>query len=93
MLFDCTGPTNVINITRRSVLENTTPERQQYDRALTKKQQNQSPDQIPVFICYSGTNCSGDTVTAVSARECCVDTENGLSFFSSAGCSPCIGEY
>ena len=42
-------------------------------------------------LCYITTNCTGSTITAGSQRECCVDTEDGLSFSSDGNCSPCIG--
>ena len=76
--------------------ENAKPENLQYGETFsnnTMEQKVRTPRQVPVFSqCYIGTSCSGATVTAASARECCVDIENGLSYSSSAGCTPCIGE-
>ena len=45
--------------------------------------------------CYTDTNCTGETVPANSQRECCVETDEGLSFFDTNGllCAVCIGKY
>ena len=81
---------------RRSVLEDVTPEKLQYSETFTigtMEPKGRVLRQTPVFSqCYTGTSCSGSIVTAASARECCVDTETGLSYSNSAGCTPCIGE-
>ena len=90
MVFHYTG------IGRRSVLEGSKPEKQKYTGTFTNRtgeQKGRVLRQAPIFSqCYTGTSCSGSIVTAASARECCVDTENGLSYSSNAECTPCIGE-
>ena len=44
--------------------------------------------------CYTEPNCVGSTVEASTARECCVETENGTSFGEAGNCAvtQCIGE-
>ena len=44
--------------------------------------------------CYTEQNCVGSTVEASTARECCVETENGTSFGEAGNCAvtQCIGE-
>ena len=43
--------------------------------------------------CYSSTSCSGDVVQAISAKDCCVGTDNGLSFSDSGDtCTVCVGK-
>ena len=78
------------------MLEDTTPEKQPYSGSFTnstREQKGRVLRQAPVFSqCYTGTSCSGSIVTAASERQCCVDTETGLSYSNSAGCTTCIGE-
>ena len=42
-------------------------------------------------VCYSSTTCSGDVIPASSERECCIGTDDGLSFSSGGVCIRCIG--
>ena len=43
--------------------------------------------------CYTTTSCTGRTVTAVTERDCCVGTDDGLAFRRSSGvCYICVGE-
>ena len=43
--------------------------------------------------CYSNTNCTGDIAqsTVEDQRECCVGTNDGLSFSDGSNCNLCIG--
>lgn len=41
--------------------------------------------------CYTGTDCTGDVVSASDLQSCCVDTDAGLSFNDGGSCSICIG--
>ena len=43
--------------------------------------------------CYVTADCTGSSVTASTARGCCVATNDGLSFQSDGVCSTCIGEF
>ena len=82
-----------IDIERRSVSENTVTQSHLHSEVFSSMAKNQSRNRRQEFTqCYTGTSCSGAPVTAASARGCCVDTENGLSFSSSVGCTPCVGE-
>ena len=42
--------------------------------------------------CFTGTNCTGDEVVALDKRDCCVGTDDGLSFSDGSNCSLCIGK-
>ena len=45
--------------------------------------------------CYTSSNCTGDTVPADDARDCCVGTNDGQSFGVGRGdceVSQCVGE-
>ena len=41
--------------------------------------------------CYTGTDCTGSVVSASNQRDCCVGTNDGLSFSDGITCSICIG--
>ena len=41
--------------------------------------------------CFTTTSCTGGTVPASTARECCVETNEGLSFSDGGTCTVCIG--
>ena len=41
--------------------------------------------------CFTNTNCTGDEVVALDKRDCCVGTDDGLSFSDGSNCSLCIG--
>ena len=41
--------------------------------------------------CFTGSNCTGDQVPAVSQKDCCVGTNTGLSYNDTWGCTVCIG--
>ena len=41
--------------------------------------------------CFTNAGCTGDQVPAVSQRECCVETNTGLSYNDGGTCSMCIG--
>ena len=41
--------------------------------------------------CYTGTDCAGSVVSASNQRDCCVGTNDGLSFSDGSTCSICIG--
>ena len=48
--------------------------------------------QVPGFSqCYSSSSCTGSTIAAVSARDCCVGTDDGLSFSNGGSCTACVG--
>ena len=42
--------------------------------------------------CFTGTNCTGDEVVALDERDCCVGTDDGLSFSDGSSCTLCIGK-
>ena len=44
-------------------------------------------------ICFSNSDCTGAQISAGSARDCCVGTDDGLSYGSPGDCRECIGEY
>ena len=41
--------------------------------------------------CYTGTDCTGNVVSASNQKDCCVGTNDGLSFSDGSICSICIG--
>ena len=41
--------------------------------------------------CFDSTGCTGSLVGAVHQRDCCVGTNNGLSFNNGGICTNCIG--
>ena len=41
--------------------------------------------------CFTGTGCTGDQVPADNRRECCVETDTGLSYNDGGTCTVCIG--
>ena len=43
--------------------------------------------------CFSSTNCTGAQVAAVDQRDCCVGTDDGLSYRDNATCNLCVGMY
>ena len=47
-----------------------------------------------IQVCYTRPDCDGDILVATTARECCVETENGTSFGEPGNCvvSQCIGK-
>ena len=44
-----------------------------------------------VSQCFTGTDCTGDQVPASSQRECCLRTNDGLSYNDGGTCTVCIG--
>ena len=45
--------------------------------------------------CYTNSSCTGDTVPAVDAKDCCVGTNDGQSYGVGPGncqVTQCIGE-
>ena len=42
-------------------------------------------------LCYNSTDCTGARVAATDERNCCVGTDDGLSFHDGSTCSLCIG--
>ena len=42
--------------------------------------------------CFTGTNCTGGEVVALDGRDCCVGTDDGLSFSDGSNCTLCIGK-
>ena len=42
--------------------------------------------------CFTGTNCTGGEVVALDKRDCCVGTDDGLSFHDGSNCSLCVGK-
>ena len=42
--------------------------------------------------CFTGTNCTGGEVVALDKRDCCVGTDDGLSFSDGSNCTLCIGK-
>ena len=41
--------------------------------------------------CFSNTNCTGAVVDAADQRDCCVGTDDGLSYHNGTNCHLCIG--
>ena len=41
--------------------------------------------------CFNSTGCTGSLVRVSSERECCVGTNDGLSFRDGVSCTNCIG--
>ena len=41
--------------------------------------------------CFDSTGCTGSLVGAVDQRDCCVGTNDGLSFSAGGICTNCIG--
>lgn len=57
------------------------------------QQHTQVPREVPEFSeCYTSSSCSGSTVRASSAKDCCVGTDEGLSFFDGVNCRACTGQ-
>ena len=46
-------------------------------------------------VCYSNPYCTGARITAgsASAKDCCVGTNDGLSYRTPGNCRKCIGEH
>ena len=43
--------------------------------------------------CFSNTDCTGALITAGSARDCCVGTDDGFSYGTPGNCRECIGKH
>ena len=43
--------------------------------------------------CFSNTNCTGAVVDAADQRDCCVGTDDGLSYHNGTNCHLCIGMF
>ena len=41
--------------------------------------------------CFTDAECGGSKVPVASARECCVETDYGLSFGDDETCTTCLG--
>ena len=41
--------------------------------------------------CYNSTGCTGSLVGAVDQRDCCVGTNDGLSYNDGLSCTNCTG--
>ena len=41
--------------------------------------------------CFTGNDCTGYQVPAGNQRECCVETNTGLSYYDGGTCTVCIG--
>ena len=41
--------------------------------------------------CFDSTGCTGSLVGAVDQRDCCVGTNDGLSYNNGGICTNCIG--
>ena len=41
--------------------------------------------------CFTNSDCTGDIIPANDTRDCCVGTDNGLSFLSGSVCTECVG--
>ena len=41
--------------------------------------------------CFTSADCTGDQVPASNRRECCVETDTGLSYNDVGTCNVCIG--
>ena len=41
---------------------------------------------------FTGSDCTGDLVPASSQRDCCVKTNDGLSYNDGGTCTVCIGK-
>ena len=45
-----------------------------------------------IFRCYTRTDCTGTVIEAANQRDCCVGTNDGLSYGDGDTCNPCIGK-
>ena len=43
-----------------------------------------------VSQCFTSAGCTGDQVPAVSQRDCCVETNTGLSYNDRGNCTVCM---
>ena len=43
--------------------------------------------------CFSNSDCTGALITAGSPRDCCVGTDDGLSYGTPGNCRECIGKH
>ena len=43
--------------------------------------------------CFTSTDCTGYQVPAGNQRECCVETNTGLSYNDGGTCTVCIRRY
>ena len=41
--------------------------------------------------CFTNTDCTGDEVVVTDRRDCCVGTDDGISFQNGSSCSLCVG--
>ena len=42
--------------------------------------------------CFTAANCTGDVITeAADQRDCCVGTNDGLSYNNGSTCNRCVG--
>ena len=41
--------------------------------------------------CFTAANCTGEEVAAADQRDCCVGTNDGLSYNNGSTCNRCIG--
>ena len=42
---------------------------------------------------FTNTDCTGDVLPAPGQRDCCVGTDDGLSFHDGSSCNLCIYRY
>ena len=45
-----------------------------------------------IFRCYTHTDCTGTVIEASNQRDCCVGTNDGLSYGDGDTCNPCTGK-
>ena len=43
--------------------------------------------------CYTAADCTGEEVAAADQQDCCVGTNDGLSYNDGSTCNRCIGMY
>ena len=43
--------------------------------------------------CFTNTDCTGCQVVSSSQRDCCVETDDGLSYNDGSTCNQCRGKY
>ena len=43
--------------------------------------------------CFTDTDCRGNVIAVSGERDCCFETDDGLSFLSNGVCTGCASEY
>ena len=43
-------------------------------------------------MCYNSPNCTGPNTVTVNPKECCVGTDESVSYSDKENCGQCVGE-